>query len=201
MNQLLDNTGVLNKQVELLASIEPTGMNFLTCYLDTRGDRRQVQQAFRRLQMSYRHKLNAREKTDFEHAVKMVDVYLENLDSKVSSVAVFSRGILGGQFFLAIPLAEQRGSQLIFQNTPSISLLLELQESDSDISAAQDWLIYLQQNAAGAEGRKKAVLEHTIEKDDSSYSIADNRDVWPAGPPLALQQPARHPGSSLDLVA
>jgi hypothetical protein len=107
-------------KLDLLANIEPTESNFLTCYLDLRGGRKHALTVFRRMKKNLRDKLDARQKIDFEHAVKMIEDHLNVARSKSSSIMVFCRSILGGQFFQALPISLPLGNRLFFQPKPRI---------------------------------------------------------------------------------
>ncbi|NNJ92377.1 MAG: hypothetical protein HKP55_11940, partial [Gammaproteobacteria bacterium] len=58
MKSLDENTKRLRMHLDLLSQIEPTGVNFLTCYLDTSGSRWQTQASFRSMQSRYRQTLS-----------------------------------------------------------------------------------------------------------------------------------------------
>jgi hypothetical protein len=202
MNLLIDNKSELQTQLELLASIEPTDVNFLTCHLDTTVDRSQVQMAFRRLQLSHRKTLNSRQLVDFDHAVKMVEDFLEKLDNNTPSIMIFCRSILGGQFFSSIPLTSRLANKLFFQTTPAVAELVDqlkpLKPGIFTCSRKES----LHQEVRQTSGSQRAPMALHIEKDENSYSLAGNSDDWPAGPPLALQcGKGKMPGRSLDLVA
>ena len=107
-------------KLDILANIEPTESNFLTCYLDLRGGRKQALTVFRRMKKNLRNKLDSRQKVDFEHAVKMIEDHLNVVRSKSSSIMVFCRSILGGQFFQALPLSLPLGNRLFFQPKPRV---------------------------------------------------------------------------------
>lgn len=190
----------LETNLELLSQIEPTDVNFLTCYLDTRGSRWQTQANFRNMQLTYRQSLSDSQRVDFDHAVKMVEVFLESLDDNIESIMIFCRGILGGQYFLTIPMPVPLGNSIVFQSTPAILGLSEILKQDDDTQSGQPWNINLQLNKA-QDYHHQALVGRHLESDENSYSLAQDEQNWPAGVPVALRaQKAKLPASSVDLM-
>ena len=194
------NQTSLETHLELLSQIEPTDVNFLTCYLDTRGSRWQTQANFRNMQLTYRQTLSDRQQVDFDHAVKMVEVFLESLDENTESIMIFCRGILGGQYFLTIPMPVPLGNSIVFQSTPAIMGLTEMLEHDHDTKPGQHWNINLQLNKS-RDYHHQALSGRHLESDENSYTLAHDEHNWPAGIPVALRDPkAALPVKSVDLM-
>ena len=120
-----DKSRALLKSAELLAQIESTGVNFLTCSIDTSCGQRQALNHFRNMAVIYRKTLSHNQLTDFDHAAKMVETYLQDQTLSVKGILFFSRGILGGQYFEAIPVHMRLDNRLFFSSAPIISTLLE----------------------------------------------------------------------------
>jgi hypothetical protein len=202
MKSLDENTKRLSMDLDLLSQIESTGVNFLTCHLDTSGSRWQTQASFRRMHSKYRHLLSERNKIDFDHAVKMIEVFLESYDAKTDSIIVFCRGILGGQYFLSIPVHEPLGNRIIFRSTPSVTTLTSLIQNHLDENATEHWNINLKLDEDAHDIKQGLLLNKHLERDENSYSLTHDEQNWPAGVPVLLQR-RKHtmPLNSLDLVA
>ena len=202
MKSLDENTKRLNMHLGLLSQIEPTDVNFLTCFLDTSGDRRQIQARFISMQSKFRQTLSGRNLIDFDHAVKMIEVYLENYDTKANSIMIFCRGILGGQYFLTIPLSEHLDNQIIFRPTPSISTLASLVKHRLEENSSEHWNInVILEDNAHVINQDLTINKH-LERDENSYSLTHDEMDWPSGAPVALQARNQNiPANSLDLVA
>ena len=202
MKLLDENTQRLRMHLDLLSQIEPTGMNFLTCYLDTGDGRWQAWESFRSMQLKYRKTLSERNQIDFDHASKMIEVFLDSHDTKTDSIMIFCRGILGGQYFLSIPVSEPLGNKIIFRSTPSVTALASLVKRHLDENAAEQWNIHLNLEKDVHDIHQGLLLNKHIERDENSYALIQDEQNWPAGAPVELQ--ARNeslPSISLDLVA
>jgi len=196
------NSKHLGMHLELLTQIEPTDVNFLTCFLDTRGNRWQTQANFRKMQSRYRLTLSERNKVDFDHAAKMIEVFLESFEAKSDAIMIFCRGILGGQYFLSIPVSVPLGNKIFFRPTPSVSTLAQLVKQQLDKTAEIRWNINLHLEEDMHEVNQGQLLNRHLEKDENSYSLEPDEQIWPAGIPLALQgNKQRNSNHSLDLVA
>ena len=207
MKPLDKNTRDLRMHLDLLSQIEPTDLNFMTCCLDTRGGRLQAQASFRKMQLSYRQTLSERNKIDFDHAAKMIEVFLESFEAKSDSIMIFCRGILGGQYFLTIPVYESLDNKIIFRSTPSVSALSSLVKQQQDENFAKHWHPNLHLEEDVHYANEGLLLNRHLERDENSYSLAPDEqphdeEMWPAGAPVALQDKKQNiPVNSLDLVA
>jgi hypothetical protein len=204
MNKLHENPTQLLKEFNLLSRIEPTGINFLTCYLDASGGRWPTQSSFRNMQLNYRNTLSESNKVNFDNAAKMVETYLESIDAKTESIIIFSRGILGGQYFQAIPVSCPLAHRLYFSSKPVVSGLIKSINYHQDKNTMQHWNINLHFDEDAHEDHQLLMLNKHLESDEVSYSMApDNQEVWPSGMPLALQRKAasNHKINSLNLLA
>ncbi len=203
MKSINEQSKHLGMHLELLSQIEPTDINFLSCYLDTTGSRWQTQANFRKMQLSYRQTLSERNKIDFDHAAKMIEVFLESFEAKSDAIMIYCRGILGGQYFLSIPVSETLDNKIIFRSTPSVSTLSRLVKRQLDENAGKQWNVNLHFEEDVHDINQVLLLNKHLEKDENCYSLMlDDELNWPAGPPVALQDKIqRHPDSSLDLVA
>jgi len=202
MKMLDENTKRLGMHLDLLSQIEPTDVNFLTCYLDTSGSRWQTQASFRSMQSRYRQTLCQRSKIDFDHAVKMIEVFLESYEAKSDSIMIFCRGILGGQYFLTIPVSTPLDNKIILQATPSLTDLARLVKHHLDNKASQHCNINFNSEQSMPDNNQALLLNKHLEKDENSYALADDENNWPAGVPVALQDRKNAmPLNSLDLVA
>lgn len=202
MKSLEQNTKDLRMQLALLAQIEPTDVNFLTCHLDTRGGRLQAQASFRKMQLSYRQTLSERNKIDFDHAAKMVEVFLESFEAKSDSIMIYCRGILGGQYFLTIPVLEPLDNKIIFRSTPSITTLASLikQQHDKNVTKHLPVTLHLEEDMHDVN--QGLLMNRHLERDENSYSLEHDEQRWPAGAPVALQGKKQIMlVNSLDLVA
>jgi len=203
MKSIDENTKHLGMHLELLSQIEPTDVNFLTCYLDTSGSRWQTQANFRKMQLSYRQTLSERNKIDFDHAAKMIEVFLESFDSKSDALMIYCRGILGGQYFLSIPVYEPLDNKIIFRSTPSVTTLTNLVKQQLNENAEMHWNINVHLEEDEHHNHPGLPLNRHLERDENSYSLLiDDEQNWPAGTPVALQNSKQGTHNhSLDLVA
>ena len=202
MKSLDENTKRLSMHLGLLSQIEPTDVNFLTCLLDTRGERRQIQSRFRSMQSKFRQTLSGRNRIDFDHAVKMIEVFLESHDTKENSIMIFCRGILGGQYFLTIPLSEPLENQIIFRPTPAVATLSSLVKHPLEENSAEHWNINLNIEEDVHVIDQGVPLNKHLERDENSYSMTHDESNWPAGAPVTLQASNQNRTvNSLDLVA
>ena len=202
MKTLDENTKRLRIDLDLLSQIEPTDVNFLTCYLDTSGSHWQTQASFRSMQSRYRQTLCERSKIDFDHAAKMIEVFLESYEAKTDSIMIFCRGILGGQYFLTIPVSIQLDNKIILQATPSLTDLAKLVKHYLDVNASQHWNIILNSEQSMPDINQALLLNKHLERDENSYALAHDEHNWSAGLPVALQSRKKAmPFNSLNLVA
>ena len=170
----------LSLKFDLLANVEPTESNFLTCYLDIGRGRRQALSVFRRLKKNLKNKLDARQIVDFEHAVKMVEDHLSVMASKSHSIMIFCRSILGGQFFQAIPMSQKLGNRLFFQPKPKIDGVIGSRDFSDLLHLGQSEL---------------EILKH------SSDSLKDSNTKYFSIDRADYAQSGKHSGGSFDLVA
>lgn len=117
------------QKTDSLSRVKPTGLNFVTCYLDFTKGRFQARQAFRKIQSKYRKVITENSLKDYDSAVKMIDTYLESVADRKRSVVIFSRGILGKQYFLTIPLSYHVKEGIYLRTRPVLKGLQYLIES------------------------------------------------------------------------
>ncbi|NNJ91931.1 MAG: hypothetical protein HKP55_09665 [Gammaproteobacteria bacterium] len=154
------------------------------------------------MQSKYRQTLSERNKIDFDHAVKMIEVFLESFDAKVDSIMIFCRGILGGQYFLSIPVSMPVTNKIILQSTPSVAGLARLVKHHLDDTASQHWNINFNSEESVSDINQALLLNRHLERDENSYTLAHDENSWRAGVPVALQDRKNTmPLNSLDLVA
>lgn len=203
MDSYTDNQTGIQRQFELLLHIEPTGVNFLTCSLDTQGNRIQARAILKQMQLSYRQTLsNRQQRVDFDHALKMVEVYMESHDNHIKSILIFCRGIIGGQFFMAIPLSVYVGNSIRFQSTPAIKQLHEIVKQESDKNIRQYWNTNFHWEEDSREYNQGLLTRKHLESDEISYSLAHDELQWPEGSPVMLRNKAgRLPINSFDEAA
>jgi len=201
MNLVINKQSKLRMQLKLLASIEPTDVNFLTCYLDTSTGKIQAQSKFRQIKKRFRQKLDARQQIDFDHAARMVEDQLANLDSRIKSVTIFCRSILGGQFFLVMPVAIPLGNRFFFQAKPAIQKLRRALEKSQILTAGQAAMKMLQAGSNSHVETRKSLISRDIAIDVDSYSITESSGMATNNlPASALNPPLERLNAHLDLV-
>jgi len=190
VNPTVIRDSVLQEQLNLLASIEPTDVGFLSCYLDLHQGKQKALADFAAMQEAVRQDLSESERVDFAHALKMTADIIETLPAETRSVAIFCRGILGGQFFLSLPLAVQMNSHLSFDRVPDLLPLVNLSLEQGQYLVAtvtQSWMQLLQVDLGVVSEKSWSTLPRRIETDEFSYHLSSNSGTRSRRSPLVTQ--------------
>lgn len=160
--------------LDLLVSIEPTDVPFLSVYLDLqKGGSAALRQLYM-LQRDLGNKLSSSQKTDFDEAVRMTRELLVGMPKDCRSVAIFARGILGGQFLQALPLAVEVENRLAFSHRPDVMPLTRLlQEQGHYLVAtlASGWMQVTENDFGMLEEKSWITLPRRVESDQFSYRV------------------------------
>ncbi len=188
-NQTIISNSELQDQLELLASIEATDVAFLSCYLDLRQGKEAALEEFSRLQNSLRKNIHESETIDFDNAVKMTMDILTTLNSPAQSVAIFCRGILGGQFMLSLPLGLPIENRVSFKQMPDIFPLVNVHLEQGYFlvaTIANSWMQVSKMDLGTMSARQWATISRRVEADSLTYQIKLQNSSSSAVPALAL---------------
>ncbi|MCW8928751.1 MAG: hypothetical protein OQL19_00755 [Gammaproteobacteria bacterium] len=120
----------LRQNIALLASVEESDAPFISCYLNLENGLTSWQETFNNRIHILRRILKGCDRTDFEEALGKIETYLmSELLPESKGVAIFSRGLSGGSFFLPMQFAAPLPNWIVVNPTPNIYHLMELKDN------------------------------------------------------------------------
>lgn len=122
------------EQLALLASIERTDADFLSCYLDLSVGRAACEARFETSLAELRQASNGIVRLDLEQAADMVRAALASVWSKPDvpdAVAIFARGSTGGQHLTILALQGAVVPRTTFYRAPDLTQLAEQQPNEA----------------------------------------------------------------------
>ncbi|MBV2112233.1 MAG: hypothetical protein B6D72_13595 [gamma proteobacterium symbiont of Ctena orbiculata] len=120
----------LDKNIELLSSIDPADAPFLSCYLDLEAGAESCHTFLTSEAESIRAGLGDMQRLDFDEAFEKIEETIHSVSNdEIRGVAIFTRSIMGGRFVRAIPSMLPFRNQLTFYRVPDIRPLLSLRDA------------------------------------------------------------------------
>jgi hypothetical protein len=112
------------RELDVLASIEPSDALFLSCYLDLREGQSECTRFLERRLGELRSTLSGSTLLDLDQAVELVRAVLDEIwdepEGLPRSVAIFARGLAGGQALSVLPLDRRLSSRVRFYPVPDL---------------------------------------------------------------------------------
>lgn len=118
----------LGSQLRLLATIEPSDADFISCYLNLSDGQAACEALLQRRAEEIRHGLEGVVRVDFEHALEMVSAELAQIwrgsdADRCPAVALFARGLAGGQSLSVVRLDVPVEPAVVFYRVPELTPL------------------------------------------------------------------------------
>ena len=115
------------RHVSVLAFVEETEAPFVSCYLDLEPGERSWRDVLEVRTRALRASFAGNKQIDFEAAMERIDAYLATeLRPDARGVALFSRSVLGGAFFLPMQFAVPLPDSIHVGPTPNLFYLMAL---------------------------------------------------------------------------
>ncbi len=120
----------LDERIQLLASVDVAEAPFLSCYLDLESGEAACETFLERQAPMIRRHLHGVAKIDFDEAFAGIKEGLHQVwPEETRGLALFTRGLMGGRFFAAIPSRLPFADQMSYYRVPDIRPLLSLKDS------------------------------------------------------------------------
>jgi len=130
MKQKMTTLDELKHNIALLASVEESGVPFISCYLNLEGGMTSWQETLDDRVHILRRILKGSDLSDFDEALGKIETYLmTELLPETKGVAIFARGRLGGTFMMPMQFAAPLPDWIVVNPTPNIYHLMELKDN------------------------------------------------------------------------